>query len=83
MRKTYTRRIEPRFLIQQGRRLASLRVDAGLSQAQLGYLTDFATQRISDIERGVRDMTLQEAFIFADALIVPLESFRVVPKNNK
>jgi transcriptional regulator with XRE-family HTH domain len=54
-------------------RLKELRKNQGLSQWTLGKVTDIYPQKISDFERGQRDLRLNEAKRVADFLGVSLD----------
>ena len=49
-------------------RLKEIRENRGLSQWELGKVTDIYPQKISDFERGRRDLRLNEAKRVADFL---------------
>jgi transcriptional regulator with XRE-family HTH domain len=49
-------------------RLKEIRENRGLSQWELGKITDIYPQKISDFERGRRDLRLNEAKRVADFL---------------
>jgi transcriptional regulator with XRE-family HTH domain len=53
-------------------RLKEIRENRGLSQWELGKITDIYPQKISDFERGRRDLRLNEAKRVADFLGVNL-----------
>jgi DNA-binding XRE family transcriptional regulator len=55
-----------------GDRLHTRRFNAGLTQAELGEKTGFSRQRISDMERGRRPISLAAAQKLAAALGVPV-----------
>jgi transcriptional regulator with XRE-family HTH domain len=54
-------------------RLKEIRENRGLSQWQLGKTTDIYPQKISDFERGRRDLRLNEAKRVADFLGVSVD----------
>jgi len=53
-------------------RLKEIRENRGLSQWKLGKVTDIYPQKISDFERGRRDLRLSEAKRVADCLGINL-----------
>jgi transcriptional regulator with XRE-family HTH domain len=55
-----------------GQNIRRLRMEAGLSQTQLGGLADLNTGRVSDYERGVYAASVDIIERIADALGVPV-----------
>lgn len=61
-------------LIEFGLNLKQLRISRGLSQEQLGLIAELDRTYISGIERGVRNVSLNNIFRIAKALGVPAAS---------
>lgn len=57
-----------------GRRVQSLRRERGMTQAELATMLDAHVQSVSQIERGVRGLTVQQVVRLARALGVPTDS---------
>jgi len=55
-----------------GRNLKRIRNGSGLSQEQLSFDADVHRSYVSDIERGVRNPTIQIVYQFAQALHVTM-----------
>lgn len=74
------RRREPEPTLEQiytiGRQLAAERVRAGLRQQELAAAAGLSRDAIAKIERNARHLSFAEACRLADALRVPLDSFR-------
>jgi transcriptional regulator with XRE-family HTH domain len=63
-----------RVVAQLGRRVAGLRLAAGLSQGDLAKKLRSTPQWVSQLERGTRSPTVHTLVKLANALDVPLES---------
>lgn len=63
------------ILKQFGGRLRSLRQGKGLSQEQLSERSGIDRSYISDVERGLRNIALQNINLLANALEIPIYSF--------
>jgi len=57
-----------------GKRVRELRIDAGLTQEKLGFMTGLDRTYISGIERGVRNPSLRNIEKIAKALKVRVSS---------
>ena len=55
-------------LVQFGARLRDLRKDRGLSQLNLAHASGLTTPVISELERGLRDVSLSALWPLAEAL---------------
>ncbi len=60
-----------------GKRLRDFRTQKGLSQEQLSALTDLDRSYISDVERGLRNISLKNIDLLANAMGVPVYFFFV------
>jgi transcriptional regulator with XRE-family HTH domain len=58
-----------------GKKLKQFRLANGLSQEQLSAITDMDRSYISDIERGLRNVSLKNIEVLADALAIPMYQF--------
>jgi transcriptional regulator with XRE-family HTH domain len=58
-----------------GKKLKQFRLTKGLSQEQLSAITDLDRSYISDIERGLRNVSLKNIEVLADALAIPMYQF--------
>ena len=56
---------------QFGERLKKIRTQKSLSQEQLSYLADIDRSYISDVERGARNISLENIYKLASALNIP------------
>ena len=63
------------ILKQFGQRLKEIRTAKGLSQEQLSDLTDIDRSYISDVERGLRNIAIENVTALAEALKVPVYQF--------
>ena len=54
-----------------GHNVRRIRTEAGLSQEELGYRAKLHRTYISSIERGERNVSVENIFAIADALKVP------------
>ncbi|MCD7879375.1 MAG: helix-turn-helix domain-containing protein [Candidatus Gastranaerophilales bacterium] len=62
--------IDDVFLKEFGLRLKMFRIKSGLTQAELGELTDISEHRISDIENGKCNLTLKTVNRISNAINV-------------
>jgi transcriptional regulator with XRE-family HTH domain len=73
--------MQKEVLKQFGQRLKEIRNSKGLSQEQLSHLTDIDRSYISDVERGLRNIALENITILATALEIPVYQL-FLGKNN-
>lgn len=64
--------MQKEVLKQFGQRLKEIRNLKGLSQEQLSHITDIDRSYISDVERGLRNISIENVTALADALEVPV-----------
>jgi transcriptional regulator with XRE-family HTH domain len=69
-------------LIEFGLNLKQLRIARGLSQEQLGLIAELDRTYISGIERGVRNVSLNNIFRIAKALGVPAAALFTSPEEQ-
>jgi transcriptional regulator with XRE-family HTH domain len=70
-----------KILLDFGKRLKFFRALRQLSQEQLSALTDLDRSYISDIERGLRNVSVKNIEVLAQALSIPIYQF-FLPENN-
>jgi transcriptional regulator with XRE-family HTH domain len=69
---------------QLGKNVRELRRKAGLTQEQLAELTQIHAVYMSNIENGLRNITVIKAFKIAQALNVDVSDlFKGIPRNPK
>ncbi|MFN4254872.1 MAG: helix-turn-helix domain-containing protein [Saprospiraceae bacterium] len=61
-----------KILSEFGKKVKSIRVAKGLSQEQLSAITDLDRSYLSDIERGLRNVSLKNIEVLASAFEVPI-----------
>lgn len=74
-------RMEQNFLI--GANLQSLREDRGMSQADLAETVGVSQAMISQVEKGLKALTLPLALQITDVLHCTLEDFITFPMKQK
>lgn len=75
------KRMEQNFLI--GANLKILREDRGMSQADLAETVGVSQAMISQVEKGLRALTLPLAFQLTDVLYCTLEDFIASPTKEQ
>lgn len=66
-----------------GHNVRRIRTEAGLSQEELGYRSKLHRTYISSIERGERNVSLENVFAIAEALkVVPGELLKPIPPKG-
>lgn len=65
-----------------GSKIRELRIKAKLSQKELGEALGRSHAAISDIERGITNLTLTDLSLIADFLNIPINDFLIIPNGS-